>query len=323
MLRLQNAARTILRRIGLSLALLLAISVSAQANTIVRISTTFGDFSLELFDTVTPVTVQNFLSYVNSGAYNGSFFHRLEKDFVLQGGGYRFVPFEGPVAIPTGSPIVNEFQESNVRGTVAMAKLDTNPDSATSQWFVNIGDNSGNLDTQNEGFTVFGRVLGDGMIVLDTINELNTYDPVPQATTSFAKLPLYNVQDFVSNITAANFITMNAEVVQRYSSALSVYESGTGLLITTVDGGETLGTYSLNLSLVEDQPEVKFRLNGDSLVRLGNKPDDRATFSDTDNRLRIPSLELNMNGNISVIRNVVLRLSDASNWIFTLESYDQ
>lgn len=268
MLRIQNAARILLRRIGLSLALLLAISVSAQANTIVRISTTFGDFSIELFDTVTPVTVQNFLSYVKSGAYNGSFFHRLEKDFVLQGGGFRFVPFEGPIEIPTSSPIVNEFQESNVRGTVAMAKIGTDPDSATSQWFVNIGDNSENLDAQNGGFTVFGRVLGDGMTVLDTINELNTYDPAPQANSTFAKLPLHNVQDFVTNITAANFVTMNAEVVQRYSSALSVYEASSGLLITTVDGGETLGAYSLNLSLVEDQPEVKFRLNGDSLVRL-------------------------------------------------------
>ena len=323
MLRLQNVARTLLRKMALSLALLLAISASAQANTIVRVSTTFGDFSLELFDTVTPVTVQNFLNYVNSGAYNGSFFHRLDKGFVLQGGGFRFVPFEGPVAIPTAAPIVNEFQESNVRGTVAMAKSDGDPDSATSQWFVNLTDNSANLDAQNGGFTVFGRVLGDGMTVLDTINELNTYDPVPQMITPFAKLPLHNVQDFVSNITAANFITMNAEVVQRYSSALSVYEASSGLLLTTIDGGETLGTYSLNLSLVEDQPEVKFRLNGDSLVRLGNKPDDSATFSDTDNRLRIPSLELNMNGNISVIRNVVLRLSDAGNWIFTLESYDQ
>lgn len=323
MLRIRNAARIFLRKIALSLMLLLSISANAQANTIVRVSTTFGDFSIELFDTATPVTVQNFLNYVNSGAYNGSFFHRLEKDFVLQGGGYRFVPFEGPIEIPTASPIVNEFQESNVRGTVAMAKIGTDPDSATSQWFVNIGDNSGNLDTQNGGFTVFGRVLGDGMIVLDTINALNVYDPAPNSITPFSALPLHNVQDFVSNITAANFITMNVEVMQRYSSSLSVFESSSGLLLTTVDGGETLGTYSLNLSLVEDQPEVKFRLNGDSLVRLGNKPDDRATFSDTDNRLRIPSLELNMNGNISVIRNVVLRLSDASNWIFTLESYDQ
>lgn len=318
MLGLFKAARALLHKSAQCLVLLLAISASAQANTIVRISTTFGDFSLELFDTAAPATVQNFLNYVNRGAYNGSYFHRLDKGFVLQGGGYHFVPFTGPVVIPADSPVVNEFNTSNLRGTVAMAKFGGDPDSATSQWFVNLTDNSANLDNQNGGFTVFGRVLGDGMVVLDTINELAVYNLGTQQN----QLPLYNF-DSSSSLTAANFVTMNAEVVQRYSAALHVYESNSGLLIATVDGGETLGTYSLNLSLIEDQAEIKFRLNADSLVLLGNKPDGRATFSTADNRLRIPSLELNMNGNTSAISNVVLVLSDASNWIFTLESYDQ
>lgn len=318
MLGLFNAARALLHKSAQCLVLLLAISASAQANTIVRISTTFGDFSLELFDTDAPATVQNFLNYVNRGAYNGSYFHRLDKGFVLQGGGYHFVPFTGPVVIPADPPVVNEFKASNLRGTVAMAKFGGDPDSATSQWFVNLTDNSANLDNQNGGFTVFGRVLGDGMLVLDTINELAVYNLGTQQN----QLPLYNF-DSSSSLTAANFVTMNAEVVQRYSAALHVYESNSGLLLATVDGGETLGTYSLNLSLIEDQAEIKFRLNADSLVLLGNKPDGRATFSTADNRLRIPSLELNMNGNTSAISNVVLVLSDASNWIFTLESYDQ
>lgn len=318
MLGLYNAASALLYKSAQCLVLLLAISVSAQANTIVRISTTFGDFSLELFDTLTPVTVQNFLNYVNRGAYNGTYFHRLERDFVLQGGGYRFVPFTGPVDVPADPPIVNEFSESNLRGTVAMAKFGDLPDSATSQWFVNLADNSANLDNQNGGFTVFGRVLGDGMQVVDAINEIAVYN----LGTLQTQIPLRNY-DFSASLTASNFVTMNAEVTQRYSSALNVYESNSGLLIATVDGGETLGTYSLNLSLIEDQAEIKFRLNADSLVLLGNKPDGRGTFATTDNTLRIPTLELNMNGNVSVISNVVLRLSDASNWIFTLESYDQ
>mgnify|MGYP003108922074 CR=1 FL=1 len=318
MLRLQNAVRTLLRKIALSLVMLLAICASAQANTIVRISTTFGDFSLELFDTVAPVTVQNFLNYVNRGAYNGSYFHRLDKGFVLQGGGYRMVPFTGPVEIPADAPIVNEYGESNLRGTVAMAKFGGDPDSATSQWFVNLTDNSENLNNQNGGFTVFGRVLGDGMLVMDTINEITVYS----LGTLQTQIPLYNFEA-ATTLTADNFITMNAEVVQRYSSAMHVYESTSGLLITTANGGDALGTYSLNLSLIEEQPEIKFRLNADSLVLLSNKPDGHATFSATDNKLLIPTLELNMNGNVSIISNVVLRLSDASNWVFTLESYDQ
>jgi len=318
MLGIYKAARAALCKTAQCLVLLLAISATAQANTIVRISTTFGDFSLELFDTVAPNTVQNFLNYVNRGAYNGSYFHRLEQSFVLQGGGYQFVPFVGPVEIPADPPIVNEFSLSNVRGTVAMAKVGDNPDSATSQWFVNLADNSANLDVQNEGFTVFGRVLGDGMLVLDTINGLTA----EFLGTLQDKVPLYNLVSS-SSLKASNFVTMNAEVVQRFSSALNVFESNSGLLMVTVDGGETLGTYSLNLTLVEEQPEIKFRLNADSLVLLGNRPDGHAKFSDADNRLRIPSLELNMNGNTSIISNVVLRLSDASNWVFTLETYDQ
>jgi len=318
MLGLYNTARAVLFKTVQCSVLLLALSISAQANTIVRISTTFGDFSLELFDTVAPVTVQNFLNYVNRGDYNGSYFHRLDKGFVLQGGGYRFVPYSGPVVIPADPPIVNEFSESNVRGTVAMAKFGADPDSATSQWFVNLTDNSENLNKQNGGFTVFGRVLGDGMLVLDTINELAVYNLGTQQN----QLPLYNFES-TSSLSPANFVTMNAEVMQSYSSNLHVFESASGLLLLTVDGGETLGTYSLNLSLIADQPSIKFRLNADSLVLLGNKPDERATFSDTDNKLRIPSIELNMNGNMSVISNVVFALSDASTWTFTLESYDQ
>ncbi len=307
------------RQFGTALLLMAAISANAQANTIVRISTSMGDFSLELFDTATPVTVQNFLSYVNSGAFNGSYFHRLVEDFVVQGGAYKFVPFQGAVIIPTNDPIVNEYGIPNTRGTVAMAKVGGNPNSATSQWFVNLADNSASLDERNNGgFTVFGRVLGDGMLVLDRINELTTYN----LGSTHAELPL---RDFgaSASLGAANFVAMNAEVVQRYSSALSVFEYHSGILQTTVDGGETLGTYSLNLSLQNDLPGIVFKLNADSLVDLGISPDDRATFSSDDNRLRIPYLELNNNGNVSAITNVVFVLSDATNWLFTLESYDQ
>lgn len=316
---LYKAARAVLLSTAQCIVLLLAMSVSAQANTIVRVSTTFGDFSLELFDTATPVTVQNFLNYVNRGAYNGSYFHRLERNFVLQGGGYRFITPSGIAAIPTDPPIVNEFGVSNVRGTVAMAKVGGNPDSATSQWFVNLADNSANLDAQNGGFTVFGRVLGDGMVALDRINALDVYSLTGTQQTA---LPLYNLGSS-SSLTAANLVSMNMEVVQRYSSALNVFESTSGLLALTVDGGEAIGKYSLNLSLIEEQPSIKFRLNPDSMVLLATSPIGSAQFLSANNQLLVPSLELNMNGDVSVISNVVLQLDDADSWTFTLKSYDQ
>lgn len=297
--------------------LLLSMSALAHGNTIVRVSTTFGDFSIELFDSIAPVTVQNFLNYVNRGAFNGTYFHRLDKGFVLQGGGYQFIPFEGAREVPADPPIINEFNVSNTRGTLAMAKVGGDANSATSQWFVNLADNSENLDNQNSGFTVFGRVLGDGMLVMDVINGLSIFN----LGSSHPQVPLHNFAAF-EVLSVKNFVTMNAEVVQRYSSALAVFEYQSGLLLASVDGGESLGAYSLNLSLHTDQSGIVFRLNPDSLVPLAIRPIGMATFSSEDNKLRLPTLELNNNGSVDVLRNVVLRLSDADNWLFTLESYE-
>jgi len=115
---------------------------------------------MALFSNRTPVTRQNFLSYVTSGAYENSFIHRSVPGFVIQGGALR-VEGNAIVPIPTSPPIVNEFGISNTLGTISMAKLGGDPNSATSQWFVSLGANSDILDTQNSGFTVFGRMTLD------------------------------------------------------------------------------------------------------------------------------------------------------------------
>jgi len=310
-----SAVRRTLGRTGLAVCLLLACTAAAQANTLVRVSTSFGDSTLELFDDVAPITVRNFLNYVERGAYNGTYFHRLDAGFVLQGGGYRLIPYQGPLQVPADPPIVNEYRESNVRGTIAMAKRDGDPNSATSEWFINLADNSANLNVQNGGFTVFGRVLGDGMGVMDAINVL----PVFALGNVQSQIPLHST-DSSDELTVNNFVTMNAEVVQRYSSALAVFESQSGLLMASVDGGATLGAFSVNLSLQPQLPGTVFRLNADSLVRLAIRPIGMATYAD--NKLRIPTLEVNENGNVRVLRNVVLGLSDAAQWLFSLETYE-
>lgn len=136
---------------------------------LVRLETSLGDIVFELVDDA-PVTTANFLQYVDDGFYDGTIFHRVVPGFVVQGGG--FLP--GMVAQEgLRDPIVNEFSptRSNLRATVAMAKVGGNPDSATSQFFVNLGDNSQNLDNQNGGFTVFARVV-EGMDVVDAIAEV-------------------------------------------------------------------------------------------------------------------------------------------------------
>jgi cyclophilin family peptidyl-prolyl cis-trans isomerase len=151
----------------------LALSTTVNA-TIVEVQTTEGSFQINLFDNATPETVANFLNYVEQNAYDNVVFHRLELDFVLQGGGFTFDGTLDP--IERMSPIVNEPVYSNVRGTIAMAKVPDQPNSATSQWFINLADNNlidttYNLDVQNGGFTVFGQIIGDGMDLIDQMSQ--------------------------------------------------------------------------------------------------------------------------------------------------------
>ena len=191
------------------LAFLILPSLAAAAIN-VRMQTDLGAIDIELFDTVAPLTVANFLNYVNDGDYDGTFFHRSVPGFVVQGGGYitntpsGSILTDGASLIPTDPPVMNEFNLSNLRGTIAMAKIaaeydednnlipGTGPDSATSQWFFNLDDNSANLDSQNGGFTVFAQVLDDGMNVVDSIEALQRCvdtAPFPQLCGSFPDVP--------------------------------------------------------------------------------------------------------------------------------------
>jgi cyclophilin family peptidyl-prolyl cis-trans isomerase len=114
-------------------------------------------FDMAIFSNRTPVTRTNFLKYVNDGDYVNSFIHRSDPGFVIQGGGFR-IANSLIQSVPADPPIVNEFGVSNTVGTISMAKLGGDPNSATSQWFINMGANSDGLDTLNGGFTVFGRI---------------------------------------------------------------------------------------------------------------------------------------------------------------------
>lgn len=151
------------------------ISCAAQA-TVVEIRTVMGDIQVNLFDQATPQTVDNFLDYVNSGAFMNNIVHRSEPNFVIQMGGFQYTNSFPPSSIPTGTPVTNEPALSNLRGTLAMAKLGGDPNSATSQFFINLSNNSANLDIQNGGFAVFGQVIGDGMTVVDQIAALSRFN---------------------------------------------------------------------------------------------------------------------------------------------------
>ena len=124
---------------------------------------------MELYDAEKPQTVQNFLLYTRSGAYSNLFLHRCLPGFAVQGGGFAISNpqgsnlFSGYQEVTNYGRLTNEFlvgaRLSNTFGTIAMAKVAADPNSATSQWFFNLGNNATNLDNQNGGFTVFGRIL--------------------------------------------------------------------------------------------------------------------------------------------------------------------
>jgi uncharacterized protein (TIGR03437 family) len=189
--------------------LLTALALSGQT---VRFETNVGNINVQLLPADAPKTVANFLQYANSGTFNGSFIHRSVAAFVFQGGGYTWSDSAGPVAIPSNGPVVNEFKISNTRGTIAMAKLGSDPNSATNQWFFNEADNSANLDNQNGGFTVFGRVTdAASLAVMDTIAGEPVYDASTTFGSDFTSLPLVNYDGV--NFSSQNLVLISAIVV--------------------------------------------------------------------------------------------------------------
>lgn len=168
-----------------AIAIFLAPTAELRA-TIARFDTTAGTIDVRLYNTATPMSVDNFLGYVNTDRYDGTFIHRnaivevsedVFEPFVIQGGGFLLNDsIFAATLIDQDDPVMNEPGILNGRGTFAYAK-GSDPDSATSQWFFNLRDNT-SLDSPANagGFTVFGRVLGNGMEVVDAIAALPIID---------------------------------------------------------------------------------------------------------------------------------------------------
>jgi cyclophilin family peptidyl-prolyl cis-trans isomerase len=137
----------------------------------ITIKTNHGDISVELFDDKAPISCENFRQYIRDGHYDGTVFHRVIPNFMIQGGGMDATMTQKP----TRDPIKNEADngESNARGTLAMARTMV-VDSATSQFFINLRDNDFlNHGSRDFGYAVFGRV-SDGMDVVDAIAAVPT-----------------------------------------------------------------------------------------------------------------------------------------------------
>jgi cyclophilin family peptidyl-prolyl cis-trans isomerase len=210
---------------------------TAVTGTVVRFDAKLGSATTpifaELFDQAgpgrtrtTPLTAANFLAYANAGDYRNTIIHRSVPGFVVQGGGFKVTDSGTPLVadVPQRPAVVNEPGNTNVRGTIAMAKEERKPNSATNSWFFNLANNAANLDSQNGGFTAFARVLGSGMTVVDRIAALPVYPPPPdtgilpvQGTVGSAGPARENLVTFPSIVTVGELVysvtTSNAAVV--------------------------------------------------------------------------------------------------------------
>ena len=246
-----------------------------DASTAVHLLTDLGHVNIVLFGQQKPITVANFLNYVNQGRYfqfdapfYPSFIHRSIPGFIIQGGGFLATPDPSdpnhqnakPTQVAAFGPIQNEPGISNKRGTIAMAQAGSNANSATSQWFINLSDNGGppnNLDIRTGSgntaagpYTVFGRVAGDGMTVVDAIAAV----PRVNAGVPFDNLPVRNytspnpikVTNLVGVPGIGEFFPLLLSASSD-SSNVSIAISGTKLLVT----GNTVGTAHVTVTAAD------------------------------------------------------------------------
>ena len=161
---------------------------------VVEVTTPLGKIYMQMRPDDAPISVANFLKYINDGDYVDSFIHRSAflSDSgvdVIQGGGYTIDQTGTFDYVPTDPPIQNEPGVSNLRGTVAMARS-SGVNSATSQWYINLNDANSVLDTNNEGFTVFADVV-QGMDIADAIHNLQRVN----IGSPFTQLPLLDTAE--------------------------------------------------------------------------------------------------------------------------------
>ena len=224
-----------------------AFDLRGVTGTVVKFSTNAPlddkDVFAELFDQpgegrtrTTPLTVANFLAYADAGRYTNTIIHRSVPGFVVQGGGFRLASSGSKLVetIEQFPAVLNEPGNTNARGTLAMAKLGGNPNSATNQFFVNLSDNAANLDNQNGGFTAFGRVLGSGMDLVDTLASLPRYG----FDAPFGELPAIGLDD-PNDIAQENLVTITS-VTRVGELVYSVGSSDPALAAASLTAGDDL-----------------------------------------------------------------------------------
>lgn len=216
---------------AVSLDLANYFTMAGATTQVVVFDTVLGKFAVALRPDAAPQEVSNFLGYVQRGDYANSIFHRsaaLDQSgsiSIVQGGGYT-VSSAGVAAIPAQSPVPLEYNLANARGTIAAAR-NSDPNSATSQWFINVRDDTDILGPSNGGgYTVFGQVLGSGMSVVDAIAALPRVNASGGDPTSpFQELPVRNYTS--GAVQPANLVVVNS------ITPASLFPTGSGTAVVT------------------------------------------------------------------------------------------
>jgi cyclophilin family peptidyl-prolyl cis-trans isomerase len=207
---------------------------SINGGTVIEMQTPLGNIPLELTNTATPLTVANFVQYINNGDYQPTIFQRLSAGFVLQGGGTK--P-DGTTITSLGT-VTSESGTSNTTGTIAMA-LSSGPDSGTNQWFINLANNnsgSTDLDNTTDGgpFTVFGNVIAVPKIPTGTSDQLETdrSTACPSSTTpEAARRPPFPRRIWLPTISSSSpappprRLTLRSALIRRSSPRASAMGS--------------------------------------------------------------------------------------------------
>jgi peptidyl-prolyl cis-trans isomerase A (cyclophilin A) len=285
-----------------------------------------GEVCMEMLPESAPNTVANFMHYVNDGRFNSSLVHRNIPGFVIQGGGFKWNSSAAPTPIPTDPPIANELNLSNLRGTVAMARVGTNTTSATSQWFINVGNNTP-LNTADGGYTVFARIV-KGMEVVDEISDLATINMSPYTAWggAFADLPTVapagtspgNIRYNQLIYAIRTYQTDRNPMLLPYQCSLTSpgdtlteFCGSTVLLPVLVDGV----LYEATLTYIPGRNGLVFAVDKSQLRVIADTGQQRATFSA--GVLTIPSAR---NG-AAAFDNVTLKLSNTTPLEFTVDGF--